>query len=80
MEPSLRCRRAVTLPFAKEAATVSTSKCRAAASAVSADSGAAERITAPVPAAARPCARDTSATASHSCPASGLPAGRPAPS
>ncbi len=78
MAPSRRSRRALTRPWLNCASTVSVRSCLAAASAVSAFSGAAERITAPVPAASRPAARETSATASHSCPASGLPAGNPA--
>jgi hypothetical protein len=76
--PSRRSRRALTRPWLNRASTVSFRRWRAAASAVSAVSGAADRMTAPVPGRVAPWARDTSATATHSCPDTGLPAGSPA--
>lgn len=78
MAPIARTDRARTVPPVSVARTSSTSRWAAASSAASWSRAAAHRITAPVPDATRPLARATSATASHSAPASGLPWGRAA--
>ena len=76
--PSERTDRVTTRPFVKCARVSSRARSPATSSAVSRSRGAAARITAPVPAAARPMALLSSATASHSWWRSGLPASSPA--
>ena len=76
--PTARTSRVLTRPFEKPARVSVRASGPATSCACARSRGAAARITAPVPAAALPAARVSSATASHSWWRSGLPVSSPA--